>query len=411
MESVEPVVSEGCVAVEGGVCAPQGFLASGVYAGIRSTDRADVALVAATEAVPTAALFTTNLVVAAPVVVSREHVADGRVRAVAINAGNANAATGDAGLAAARDTARAVGEALGCAPTEVLVGSTGVIGVPLPVERLIDAIPAAVEALSTSGGADAAQAIMTTDTFAKEVAVRCEIGGRMVTVGGMAKGSGMICPNMATMLAVLTTDAPLEPSTCDALLRAVVGVSFNRVTVDADTSTNDMCVLMASGKAGGTPFTSGSDELVALTEVLTDVAVALARSIARDGEGATRLVSVTVTGAPSDADAERCARTIGESPLVKTAVFGHDANWGRVAAAAGRSGVVFDPSRLSIDLLGIPVCRDGMTVPFDEGEALRRFDDPEVAIDVDLGAGDGAATVWTCDLSYDYVRINGDYRT
>lgn len=404
-------MSPGCTAVEGGVCAPAGFSASGVASGIRAKGRLDLALVVAGRPVPAAAVFTRNLVAAAPVTVSREHIAGGRARAVVINSGNANAATGSQGIVHARATADAVACELGCESEEVVVSSTGVIGVPLPVELVLGGIPAAVAALGSDSGTSAAEAIMTTDTYKKELSLSCEIGGRTVTVGGMAKGSGMIAPNMATMLCVLTTDAPLSSEVCDAVLRAVVAVSFNRVTVDSDTSTNDMCVLLASGEAGGEPFAPGSAELTRFTELLCDLAVALARSVARDGEGATKLVSVTVSGASSVDEADLCARTIGESPLVKTAIFGHDANWGRVAAAAGRSGAQFDPDRLSIDFLGIPVCRDGMTVAFDEDEALRRFEEPEIAIDVDLGAGESSATVWTCDLSYEYVRINGDYRT
>lgn len=408
---IEAFMSTGCTAVEGGVCAPEGFSASGIPSGIRSHGRLDLALVVADETVPAAAVFTRNLVVAAPVTVSREHIAGGRARAVVINSGNANAATGPEGILNARATADAVARELRCEPAEVVVSSTGVIGVPLPVELVLGGIPAAAAALETHSGTAAAEAIMTTDTYKKELALLCEIDGRTVTVGGMAKGSGMIAPNMATMLCVLTTDAPLSSEVCDEVLRAVVAVSFNRVTVDSDTSTNDMCVLMASGAAGGELLAPGSAALSRFTELLTDLCIALARSVARDGEGATRLVSVTVSGASSVDEADLCARTIGESPLVKTAIFGHDANWGRVAAAAGRSGAQFDQNRLSIDFLGIPVCRDGMTVAFDEDEALRRFEEPEIAIDVDLGAGEYSATVWTCDLSYEYVRINGDYRT
>lgn len=408
---IDITTQESVRVVEGGVCAPLGFSASSMSCGIRASGRKDLALIAADEDCTVAAVFTQNLVVAAPVIVSREAVADGLGRAVIINSGNANAATGEAGLAASRATVDALAAALGCESGRVVVSSTGVIGVPLPVEKIVDATPALVAGLerSIAASSSAAEAIMTTDLFPKEVAVEVDIAGAAVRIGAIAKGSGMIAPNMATMLAVVTTDAALSADAADAALRAAVGVSLNRVTVDSDTSTNDMCAMLANGAAGGLEL-NGAD-LATFTEALTDVLIALARSVARDGEGATKLVSVTVSGAATEDDAATVAKTIAESPLVKTALFGKDANWGRVAAAAGRSGVAFDQGDLAIDFLGIPVCRNGTAVPFSEEEALARFGSDEVTIDVDLGVGDEQATVWTCDFSYDYVRINGDYRT
>lgn len=396
----------------GGVAAAAGFSASGVAAGLKAGGKRDLALVAAETAVPAAAVFTTNKVAAAPVLVSRRHAASGLARAVIINAGNANACTGDEGLAAAEATAVAVGEALGCKPTEVIVSSTGVIGVQLPVERLLDAIPLAISEFgSEGGGTHAAKAIMTTDTFAKEIAVSLTVGGHRYTVGGMAKGSGMIAPNMATMLSVITTDAPLTSAACDKALRSAVATTFNRVTVDSDTSTNDMCVLMASGAAGGGPIEPDSEESGVLAEAVHAVALELARMIACDGEGATKLVTVKVVHAPSIRDAELAAFAIANSPLVKTALFGRDANWGRVAAAAGRSGAEMDPDRLDIRFAGIEVCRGGAAIFFDEDAALAALGELEVEIEVDLNLGEEEATVWTCDLSYDYVRINGEYRS
>lgn len=396
---------------EGGVVAPLGFLSSGVHAGLKSAEKRDLALIVAEKTVPAAAVFTTNLVAAAPVVVSRRHIAGGLARAVVINAGNANACTGAQGEADAVSTARALAAQLECEPSEVIVSSTGVIGVPLPVNRLLSALPDAVEALDSRSGEDAATAIMTTDTFAKQTAVSLDVGGRRITVGGMAKGSGMIAPNMATMLAVLTTDAPLTSAACDAALRHAVGVTFNRVTVDMDTSTNDMCVLMASGAAGGDPIEPGSDEFILVREAVHVVAEELAKMIARDGEGATKLVTVTVKGAASTEDAEKAAFAIANSPLVKTALFGNDANWGRVAMALGRSGAQVDPNGFDIDFAGIAVCRSGAATGFDEDEALAALKQPEVEIMVDVHLGEGEATVWTCDLTYDYVRINGEYRS
>jgi glutamate N-acetyltransferase/amino-acid N-acetyltransferase len=252
---------------------------------------------------------------------------------------------------------------------------------------------------------------MTTDTFPKQIAVSLESNGRTITVGGMAKGSGMIAPNMATMLAVVTTDAPLTPEACDTALRVACATTFNRVTVDSDTSTNDTLVLMASGAAGGAEIGPDSSEYATVAEAVRVVCAELARMIARDGEGATKLVTVTVAGAAHDQDAELAALSVANSPLVKTALFGNDANWGRVAMAVGKSGADVDPSLLRIVVAGIEVCRDGGAVPFDEGEAHAALDTDEVAIEVELGIGTGTATVLTCDLSYEYVRINGEYRS
>lgn len=406
----------------GGVTSARGFRAAGVHAGFRDDpQRLDLALVVADEPCACAATFTRNVFCAAPVTVSRQHldgVSYGMARAVAVNSGNANAATGERGLAAAREMARLAGEAVGCPACEVMVSSTGVIGEHLPLEPLEKGLPLAAGLLAREGGASAARAIMTTDTHPKEVAFSFSgdaVGypGCVFTVGGMAKGSGMIMPNMATMIAVLTTDAPILPDALhDALVRAV-DASFNKVTVDSDTSTNDSCYLLASGAAapGAPAFAPGTPAYAAFESALGAVCTALARQMAADGEGATRLVTVRVAGARDEADADRAARTIANSPLVKTAVCGHDANWGRIAAAVGRSGAAFRQEDVDIDIMGIPVCRKGLTVAFDEDEALARFERPEVSIDVHLGAGDAATTIWTCDFTHDYITINGDYRT
>ena len=409
---------------EGGVTSAAGFKAAGIHAGFRKNpERLDYALVAAEKPVPTAAVFTTNRFCAAPVTVSRANLEAqqggcGLVQAVSINSGNANAATGEPGLACARETCEVASQVLGCEPEQVLVASTGVIGVPLAIDLFETAVPAACDRLSPTGGADAARAIMTTDTHPKEYALSyesqvLEYVGCTFTVGGMCKGSGMIMPNMATMIAVLTTDAPLSPQALRKALAVCVRKTFNKVTVDSDTSTNDTCILMASGAAGtdvpaieeGTP---AYDEFVTM---LSTVCETLARTIAADGEGASKLVTVNVAGAATDADADLAARAIANSPLVKTAIAGHDCNWGRIAMAIGKCGAVFNQEDVSIDIMGLPVCRAGLTVPFDEDEALRRFEAPEIVISVDLGAGESATTVWTCDLTHDYVSINGDYRS
>jgi len=397
--------------VDGGVTAPAGFSACGVAAGLKASGEFDVAIVVAEHACPAAAVFTTNKVAAAPVVVSRRHMTGGSARAVVINAGNANACTGAAGERDAEATAAALAERLGCSAGEVLVGSTGVIGVSLPVAKLLGALPAAVAGLSTSGGPLAAQAIMTTDTVPKEVALEFAIGAMTYRVGGMAKGSGMIQPNMATMLSVITTDAPLTAEACDAALRAATDATFNRVTVDSDTSTNDTCILLASGAAGGEAITTGDARYASVARAVRAVAEGLARMIARDGEGATKLITVTVRGAASVADAELAAFAIANSPLVKTAIFGRDANWGRVAMAIGKSGCALDASAFDITFAGIPVCSAGAATGFDEDEAFEALGKTDVDVDVDLHVGDADATVWTCDLTYDYVRINGEYRS
>lgn len=396
---------------DGGVVAAAGFLAAGVSAGLKARGARDLALVVAEKSVPAAAVFTTNKVAAAPVLLSRRHIADGVARAVIINAANANACTGPRGESDAAATADVLAAQLGCSAGDVIVSSTGVIGVPLPLDKLLSAIPEAVSALDSRTGDAAAAAIMTTDTVAKQTAVTFQAGGRRITVGGMAKGSGMIAPNMATMLAVITTDAPLTSEACDAALRSATDATFNRITIDSDTSTNDMCVLMASGEAGGNPISPSDPAYPDVAAAVLTVAGELARMIVRDGEGATKLVTVTVTSAETDADAKLAAFAIANSPLVKTAVFGGDANWGRVAAAAGRSGCGLDQTRLDVRFAGIEVCAGGVAVPFDEDAAAAALAQPDVDIEVALNLGDGEATVWTCDLTYEYVRINGEYRS
>ena len=396
---------------EGGITAPAGFMAAGVSAGLKRSGRRDVALIAAGEACPTAAVFTTNRMAAPPVVLSRMHVASGLTRAIVVNAGCANACTGARGFEDARAMALAAADALGCMPEEVLVASTGVIGQPVPMELVLPGIAEAAEALDVNAGSDAAEAIMTTDTFLKEAAVTFLLDGVRCTVGGMAKGSGMIQPNMATMLAFVTTDAPLDSVACDAALRAAAARTFNRITVDSDTSTNDMCSLMASGAAGGDPITTDDVRFPAVAAAVEHVCGELARMVVRDGEGATKLIAVTVTGAASEADAEAAAFAIANSPLVKTAVFGADANWGRVAMAIGKSDAAVDPDRVRITFAGVLACDGGTAVVFDEGAAAQALARDEVTIEVDLGLGAAEATVWTCDLTYEYVRINGEYRS
>lgn len=406
----------------GGATSAAGFRASGVHAGFRKDPgRLDLALLVADEPAACAATFTQNVFCAAPVTVSREHldgVSYGTARALVVNSGTANAATGSVGIQSAHRTAEIVSEAVGCPATEVMIASTGVIGQQLDMSIFETGVPQAFAALSENGGADAARAIMTTDTRPKECAVSFSgdaIGypGCIFTIGGMAKGAGMIMPNMATMISAITTDAPVAPDMLHAALTDAVATSFNKITVDSDTSTNDCCFLFASGAAApdAAPFEAGSPALEQFQHALHAVCDTLARGMAADGEGATRLITVRVAGAATDAQADMAARAIANSPLVKTAIFGHDANWGRIAGAAGRSGAQFRQEDVSIDIMGMPVLRAGLPVPFSEEEALRRFERPEIDIDVDLGAGTARTVMWTCDFSHEYVTINGDYRT
>lgn len=397
--------------VDGGVVAPGGFLAAGVSAGIKKSGKRDVAILVAEETCPAAAVFTRSSTAAAPVLVSRDHIARGRVRAVVVNAGNANACTGSAGLGDARAMARATAEALGCSAEEVVVASTGVIGQPMPMPAVLNGIAEAAAALDNADGDAAAEAIMTTDTFPKQLAVSVDVDGVRYTVGGMAKGSGMIMPNMATMLGFVTTDAPLSPTACDSALRSATDRTFNRISVDGDTSTNDMVLLMASGAAGGAEIGPGSPAYELIATAIEEVCGELARMIVRDGEGATKFITVTVRGATDERDAHEAAMSVANSPLFKTAIFGGDANWGRVAMAVGKSRARVDADRLEIVFAGITTCRDGMAVAFDEQQAAVALAASEIEVVVDLHLGDAEATVWTCDLSYEYVRINGEYRT
>ncbi|HIE12192.1 MAG TPA: bifunctional glutamate N-acetyltransferase/amino-acid acetyltransferase ArgJ [Desulfotomaculum sp.] len=396
--------------VEGGVTAPAGFKASGVAAGIKRS-RKDLALLYSEVPAAAAGVFTTNRVKAAPVLITARRLEKGVAQAVVVNSGNANACTGAQGYADALTMARAAASVLQIPEELVLVGSTGVIGERLPVARIEEALPLAAEALDGAGHFSAAEAIMTTDTVAKEAAVRFVVGGKRCTVGGMAKGSGMIHPHLATMMAFLTTDAAVEAWLLRRALKSAVDASFNMITVDGDTSTNDMVVVMANGRAGNPEITGEGPEYESFVTALTAVATKLAKRVARDGEGATRLVEVRVRGAVSVADARKAARAIAASNLVKSAVFGCDANWGRILCAAGYSGAVFDPERVDVSLGREQVVAGGKGLPFSEERASRELAQDPVVITVDFRAGEGAATAWGCDLTYDYVRINASYRT
>lgn len=396
-----------------GVTFPRDFLAAGVEAGIKpgSKGKKDVALIFSPVPCRAAAVYTTNRFRAAPLVVTAEHLADGLLRAVVINSGNANACTGEAGIVAARRMAAVAARELKVESKEVAVASTGVIGVPLPMERVERGIIEAARSLSAEGGGDAALAIMTTDTYPKETALSLEIGRREVRLGAMAKGAGMICPNMATMLCFLTTDAAISGELLQEALRECVADTFNMISVDGDTSTNDMVLIMASGLAGNPEIKEKNEDYRLFREALYQVCLAMAKAIVRDGEGATRLMEVRVRGARERESARKAVRAIINSNLVKTALFGADANWGRIVCALGYSGAEFNPARVDVYLGDIPVARGGQGLPFSEEEARTVLTGDEVKITVDLNEGKEEAVGWGCDLTYDYVRINADYRT
>lgn len=394
-----------------GVCAPAGFRAAGAATGLKASGKEDLALVLSKERAAAAAVFTTNQMAAAPVRVARSCVADGWAQAIVVNSGNANACTGAAGVEHAKTMAAAAAGSLGVSEEDVVVASTGVIGVPLPIDAVLDGITSVAGDLSEHGGASAARAIMTTDTFPKEATETVDAGGTVYTIGGMAKGAGMIRPDMATMLCILTTDAPLSPSATSAALGAAVESSFHRITVDGESSTNDMCLLMANGAAGGEPIESGSSAYDAVAGAVADVCGLLARMIVEDGEGATKLVEVVVEGARDESEAVAAARAVAESPLFKCAVFGGDPNWGRVVSAVGASEAHVDPDSIEVRFGDVVLAEGGSAVPFDEEEAAAVLATREIEVVVGLNVGEARATVLTCDLTYEYVRINADYTT
>ena len=390
----------------------QGFSFSTVEAAIKKPGRKDLALIYSEVPATAAAVFTTSSVKAAPVLVSREHIASGAAQALIVNSGNANACTGEPGMKVARETTRQVAQALKIDTTAVQVCSTGVIGVQLPVERITSAIPALVEGLSSGTLDDVAQAIMTTDTFPKMEASSGAAGGVSYTVAGIAKGAGMIMPNMATMLSFILTDAAVEPDFLRSVFRTAVERSFNAITVDGDMSTNDTCVIMANGMAGNPLITADSPDAAAFTDLVNGVLLSLAKLIVKDGEGATKFVEVRVNGAKDDSDAKRAALAIANSSLVKTAFFGQDANWGRIFAAVGYSGAEVDQSLLSLHFNDVCMARNGVFAGNDaEARGTEVLRNKEFAVTVDLGIGNGTATVYTSDLTHEYVSINADYRS
>jgi len=404
--------------IKGGVCAPKGFKASGVTCGIKaSSSKRDLALIYSERPCAAAAVFTTNKVKAASVLVSQEHIKKGNTQAVIANSGNANACTGEAGFDAAKKMAKLTANLFEIDPGQVIVASTGVIGKPLP----IDLIEKNIEALRNSlrndevGNDAALEAIMTTDIRKKEAAVEIELDWKPVRIGAIVKGSGMIHPNMATMLCFITTDAAIESKFLDSCLRSAVERSFNRISVDGDTSTNDMVMIMANGEAGNAPMNELSSGSEIFAGALESLCINLARATARDGEGATKLVTVSVFGTEDEETAAVLAKAVASSSLVKAACFGADANWGRILCAMGYSGADFDPDDVDVIFASeegeIQVCGGGEALPFSEEDAKRILQKEDIEIRIVAGDGYGSATAWGCDLTYDYVKINGDYRS
>lgn len=401
--------------IQGGVCAPQGFLAAGVHCGIlKNKQKKDLALIYSLSEANAAAVYTRNLVKGAPIEVTRENIADGRARAVICNSGNANTCNAD-GPQVAREMCALAAEALNISAGDVIVASTGVIGQRLNITPIAAAMDGLCKALSDNGSNDAAEAIMTTDTRLKEIAVSFTAGGKECRIGGIAKGSGMIHPNMATMLVFLTTDCAVSSGMLKKALSEDVEDSFNMISVDGDTSTNDMVCILANGTAGNKEITAEDSDYRAFAAALAEVTRFLCRAMAKDGEGATKLIECAVTGAPDNAAAKTAAKSVVCSSLVKAAMFGSDANWGRVLCALGYSGAVTDLSAAAVEFVSaagsVLVCRNGAGVDFSEEAAKKILSEDEITISVSLGNGPGAATAWGCDLSYEYVRINGDYRT
>ena len=401
--------------IDGGVTAAKGFTAAGVHCGIRKNrSKRDLALILSDRRAAAAAVYTRNLVKGAPLTVTKDHIADGAARAVICNSGIANTCAAD-GVEKAEAMCALAADALGLDARDVVVASTGVIGPSIDLQPIASGMPGLVAALSPQGSGDAAEAIMTTDTRKKEFAVTFPLGGKTCTLGGIAKGSGMIAPNMATMLAFLTTDAAVDSRLLREALLDAVGDTFNMMTVDGDTSTNDMVLLLANGAAGNAPVTDKGAEYAAFAAALRELCTALCRALAADGEGATKLLECRVEGAATDQDARIAAKAVVSSALLKSAMFGADANWGRVLCAIGYSGARVDVKGVDVTFRSpageVEVCRAGAGIPFSEEAAKRVLSEAEIVIDIRLADGDARAVAWGCDLTYDYVKINGDYRT
>ncbi len=401
--------------IPGGVCAPKGFKAAGICCGIRSNKtKNDLSLIVSDVPCSAAAVYTQNKVKGAPIAVTKKNIADGKAQAVVCNSGNANTCNAD-GIEIAEKMCRIAAEATGLKAEDFVIGSTGVIGQPLPIQPIADGMPKLAAALSYEGSDSAAWGIMTTDTVKKEYGVSFTVGGKTCSMGAIAKGSGMIHPNMATMLAFITTDAAISPAMLQKALSEDIVDTFNMVSVDGDTSTNDTVAILANGMAGNEEITGTGADYDAFAEALHYITVSLSRGIAGDGEGATKLLECRVTGAPDKQTARIVAKSVITSSLFKAAMFGEDANWGRVLCAIGYAPADFDINKVAVSLSSekgeIAVCKDGSGVEFSEEKAAEVLSAKEIIISVTLGEGTGEAVAWGCDLTYDYVKINGDYRT
>ena len=401
--------------IEGGVCAAKGFRANGVHCGIRKNhSKKDLSLIFSTVPASAAAVYTTNLVKGAPLTVTKQHLANGTAQAVICNSGNANTCNGG-GIEIAEEMSALAASALGISADDVVVASTGVIGQPLSIDPIVAGLPELVAGLSENGSGTAAEGIMTTDTVRKEVAVEFTLGGKTCRLGGIAKGSGMIHPNMATMLVFLTTDGAISPRMLQKALSGDIANTFNMLSIDGDTSTNDMVTILANGLAGNPEVTEEGEDFTAFMQALNSVTIALCRKIAGDGEGATKLLECKVTGAADLPTAKTVAKSVICSSLLKAAMFGADANWGRVLCAIGYSGAQVDVHKVDVAFRSpagtVAVCKDGAGLDFSEEIAKKVLLEKEIEILVELNSGSFASTAWGCDLTYDYVRINGDYRT
>jgi len=401
--------------IQGGVCAAKGFTASGIHAGIRKNkSKADLALIMCDTLCTAASCYTQNLVKGAPIYVTKKNIENGVAQAIVCNSGNANTCNAD-GIEVAEKMCNIVADNTDVKAEDVVVASTGVIGQPLDVTPIKNAMPQLVASLKDDGSSDAANAIMTTDTVKKEVAVEFELGGKVCHMGGIAKGSGMIHPNMATMLVFITTDAKISKEMIKKALSNDIKDTFNMISVDGDTSTNDMVTLLASGQCDNAEITDENDDYASFCKALNYITTALCRKIAKDGEGATKLLECKVSGAKTLPDAKIVAKSVITSSLFKAAMFGADANWGRILCAIGYSGANVDITKIAVSLSSqagvIEVCENGSGIEFSEDEAKKILTEDEIIINIDLGDGEYDATAWGCDLTYDYVKINGDYRT
>lgn len=397
--------------IDGGVTAPEGYFATGVACGIKKDGKMDLALVCSEDTAAAAGVFTKNVVKGHSLLVTMENIKNGYANAVVINSGNANACVGEKGYSDALEIASHTASLLDCDPSMILLGSTGVIGQPLNVEAIKKGIEGAVENMTPEGGKDAVAAIMTTDLIDKQIAVEIDIKGAKVKIGGMAKGSGMIHPNMATMIGIITTDADISKTLLQRALKDCVKRSFNRISVDGDTSVCDMVLILANGQAENDSIIIDDASYAEFKKALDFVCSYLSKLIAKDGEGATKLVEIEANGASSEEDAYKVVCSIAKSPLVKTAIFGEDANWGRIITAAGYSGANFDPGKVDIYLGDLLVCKDGCGLPFDEALAKEILKKDEIKVTVNLNIGNFSDRMWTCDFSYDYIKINGSYRS